>query len=203
MNIIFGIITLVAFAIVSLLLIVGYKTAAIWVGFIGLVTCCLWLCLFLQKGVSKELKIEQPTFSEENIQQQLLEENKKQTDLLEKMQRISKTDNEKLMQEYPLGYILFAIKDNHEIIGKQSQQEWQIDWNSARILVLDEKQILFMLPNMRSNDGKREISSNEVGISREKGIAPLIKAFGVEIFSGVLVDDNSGIVCIIGLKGYN
>ncbi len=140
--------------------------------------------------------------SSENIQQQLLEENKKQTDLLEKMQRISETDNAKLMEEYPLGYILFAIKDDYEIIGKKSQQEWEIDWNSARILALHEKQILFMSPTMHSNDGKREISSNKLGISREKGVASLIKAFGIEIFSGVLVDDNSGIVCIIGLKGY-
>jgi hypothetical protein len=190
MNIVFGILTVVAFAIVTLLLAVGYKTAAIWVGFIGLVICCLWFCLFLQQKVS------------ENIQQQLLEENKKQTDLLEKMQRISETDNAKLIEEYSLGYILFAIKDNYEIIGKKSQQEWEIDWNSARILALDEEHILFMSPTMHSNDGKREISSNRMGISREKGIAPLIKAFGVEIFSGVLVDDNSGIVCIIGLKGY-
>ena len=203
MNIIFGIFTLVVFAISGRLYEVGYKTAAIWVGFIGFVSCSLWLCLFLQQRVSKELKLEQPTFSEENIQQQLLEENKKQTDLLEKMQHVSETDNAKLMEEYPLGYILFAIKDDYEIIGKNSQQEWQIDWNSAGILALDEKQILFMSPTMHSNDGKCEISSNKVGISREKGIAPKIKAFGIEIFYGVLVDDNSGIVCIIGLKGYN
>jgi hypothetical protein len=125
--------------------------------------------------------------SSENIQQQILEENKKQTDLLEKMQRISETDHGKLMQEYPLGYILFAIKDKHEIIGKQSQQEWEIDWNSARILALDEKQILFILPNMRSNDGKRELGSNTVAISKEKGIALVIRAFGVVVLNVLLV----------------
>jgi len=65
MNIICGILTVVAFAIVTLLFAVGYKTAAIWVGFTGLVICCFWLCLFLQRKVSKELKLEQPTFSEE------------------------------------------------------------------------------------------------------------------------------------------
>ena len=123
-------------------------------------------------------------------------------ELREKMLHVSETDHEKLMQDYPLGYILFAIKDKHEIIGKQSQQEWEIDWNSARILALDEKQISFILPNMLSNDGERELGINTVTISREKGVVSLIKAFGVEIFSGVLVDDNSGIVCIIGLKEY-
>ncbi|HIJ53406.1 MAG TPA: hypothetical protein HPP66_09675 [Planctomycetes bacterium] len=151
---------------------------------------------------SQALKDKVSTQIQEKVLENQQTTNSKLGKLLEKMQHVSETDHEKLMQEYPLGYILFAIKDKHEIIGKQSQQEWEIDWNSARILALDEKQILFSLPNMRSNDGERKFGTNTVTISREKGIALVIKAFGVEIFSGVLVDDSSGIVCIIGLKEY-
>lgn len=171
----------------------------LWLGILMLAVGAILMCFGGYQATEGWKKIH-PT-PESIRQQQQLEESKKQTSLLEKMQRISETDNEKLMQEYPLGYILFAIKDNHEIIGKQSQQEWEIDWNSARILALDEKQISFMLPNMRSNDGESGFAGNTVSVPREKDVVPVIKAFGVEIFSGILVDDSSGIICIIGLKG--
>lgn len=65
MNTVLGILVAVAFVICGTLFSVGYKTASIWVLFVGLVICCFWLCFFLQQKVSKESKLEQPTFSEE------------------------------------------------------------------------------------------------------------------------------------------
>jgi len=141
----------------------------------------------------------------EQIQEEMLEETKKHTRLLEQMRRIDETEHEKLIRDYPLGYLLFAIKDGDEIITQSTnrlQKEWRVEWNNARIIAIDEKLIALMPPGLYAKDGKRAIVGNIVGTSRKEGSAsPVIKAFGIELFCGVLIDDSTGIICIIGLKG--
>lgn len=141
----------------------------------------------------------------EQIQEKILEETKKHTRLLEQMQHLDKTNHEKLIRDYPLGYLLFAIKSGDEILTQstnQLQKEWKVDWNSAKIIEIDEKQITLMPPGLYAKDGKRAIAGNIIGISRREGsFRPVLKAFGIELFCGVLVDDSTGIICLIGLKG--
>lgn len=141
----------------------------------------------------------------EQIQGKILEETKKQTRLLEQMRRIDETEHEKLIRDYPLGYLLFAIKGGDEILTQstnQLQKEWKVDWNSARIIEINEKQISLMPPGLHAKDGKRGIAGNIVIVSRREGsISPVLKIFGIELFCGVLVDDSTGIICLIGLKG--
>lgn len=82
------------------------------------------------------------------------------------------------------------------------QKEWKVDWNSAKIIKIDEKQITLMPPGLYAKDGKRAIAGNIIVISRKEGsFTPVLKAFGIELFCGVLVDDSTGIICLIGLKG--
>lgn len=141
----------------------------------------------------------------EQIQKEMLEEAKKHTRLLEQMRRIDETEHEKLIRDYPLGYLLFAIKGGDEILTQstnQLQKEWRVEWNSARIISIDEKQISLMPPGLYAKDGKRAIVGNIVSTSRKEGsVSPVLKIFGVELFCGVLIDDSTGIICLIGLKG--
>jgi len=137
-------------------------------------------------------------------QEKILEETKKQTHLLERMQQIDETEHEKLIQTYHLGYVLFAIIDGDEIITQSTnrlQKGWRVAWNSAKIVTINEKRISLMHPGFYSKDSKRAIVGNIIGIPRKKGtVNPVIKAFGIELFCGVLVDDSTGIICLLGLK---
>lgn len=120
------------------------------------------------------------------------------------MQLLDETNHEKLIQTYSLGYVLFAIKDGDKIITQSTnrlQKGWRADWNSAKIITINENHISLMPPDLYSKDGKRAIVGNIVGISRKKGnISPIFKMFGIELFCGVLADDSAGIICLIGLK---
>ena len=117
---------------------------------------------------------------------------------------IDKTNHNKLIQTYPLGYVLFAIKNGEEIITQSTsrlQKEWIVDWNSAKVITINENQISIMHPSFYSKDGERSIFGNIITASRTKrSINPVFKMFGIELFYGILTDDSNGIICLIGLK---
>lgn len=150
----------------------------------------------------KEQGNDQPETRE--IQQEILQETKKQTLLLEQMQLLDEANHEKLIKEYPLGYVLFAIRDKDTIVTQSTdrlQKGWRVDWNSAKVVTINENQISIMHPGFYSKDGKRSIVGNIVGASRKIRIVnPVYKMFGIELFCGILADDSDGIICLLGLK---
>lgn len=155
-------------------------------------------------GPNSPVTVDYESSDLKETQEKILEENRYQTRLLEEMQVLDETNHEKLIQTYPLGYALFAIIDGDEIITQSTNRlhkGWRVDWNCAKIITINENQISLITPSFYSKDGERVISGNIVGVSRKEGTAnPVIKAFGIELFCGVLVDDSSRIVCLIGLK---
>jgi hypothetical protein len=143
--------------------------------------------------------------SSENIQQQILEEEKKQTRLLEQMKLLGETNHEKLIQTYPLGYVLFAIKNDEVIFTRSTtdrlQKGWKVDWNDTKVITINENYISIMHPGFYSKDGKRTIAENIIGASRKKrNINPVHKGFGLELFFGILADDSDGIIGLLGIK---
>lgn len=81
----------------------------------------------------KEQGNDQPETRE--IQQEILQETKKQTLLLEQMQLLDEANHEKLIKEYPLGYVLFAIRDKDTIVTQSTdrlQKGWRVDWNMQK-----------------------------------------------------------------------
>jgi len=102
-----------------------------------------------------------------------------------------------------LGYVLFAIKNDEEIITHTSrlQKGWRVDWNDAKVITINENDISIMHPGFYSKDGKRTIAKNIIGTSRNKrNINPVHKGFGLELFFGILADDIDGIICLLGIK---
>ncbi len=138
------------------------------------------------------------------IQKKILLEEKKQTRLLEQMKLHDETNHEILIQTYPLGYVLFAIKNGEEIITQSTnrlQKRWRVDWNDAKVITINENWISIMHPGFYSKDGKRGIVGNIIGASRKKrNINPVFKGFGLELFYGILADDSDGIICLLGIK---
>ena len=138
------------------------------------------------------------------IHQEILQEEKKQTRLLEQLKLHDETNHEKLIQTYPLGYVLFAIKNGEEIITQSTnrmQKGWRVDWNDAKVITINENWISIMHPGFYSKDDKRALVGNIIGASRKKrNINPVYKMFGLELFCGILADDSDGIICLLGIK---
>jgi hypothetical protein len=138
------------------------------------------------------------------IQQKILQHEIKQTRLLEQMKLLDVKNHEKLIQTYPLGYVLFAIKNDEEIITYSTnrlQKGWRVDWNDAKVVTINENQISIIHPGFYSKDGKRAIVGNIIGASRKKRNINLVsKGFGLELFCGILADDSDGIICLLGIK---
>ncbi len=139
------------------------------------------------------------------FQKKILQEEKKQTRLLEEMKRLDVTNHKKLIQTYPLGYVLFAIKNDEVIFTRSTtnrlQKGWKVDWNDTKVIAINENYISIMHPGFYSKDGKRTIAENIIGASRKKrNINPVHKGFGLELFFGILADDSDGIIGLLGIK---
>ena len=154
---------------------------------------------------SQALKDKESTQIQEKVLENQQTTNSKLDKLLEKMQHVSETNHEKLIQTYPLGYVLFAIKNDEVIFTRSTtnrlQKGWKVDWNDTKVITINENYISIMHPGFYSKDGKRTIAENIIGASRKKrNINPVHKGFGLELFFGILADDSDGIIGLLGIK---
>jgi hypothetical protein len=131
--------------------------------------------------------------------------------LLEQMMgNIYLNDHNKYIQEYTLGYALFGINSTNEIITLhkntlEKEKEWEFIWYNAKITTLNAKNIFFRPPSIRSSDGNIFLGTTDATISRENPGDMLLfdgQIVGINVFGRVLVDNSTGIICVIGIKEY-
>lgn len=76
---------------------------------------------------------------------------KKQTRLLEEMQRIDKTNYKTLLQKYPLGYALFAFEEGDENVLmciNRLYDRFEMNWERAKIVELTKDRISIRPPTL-------------------------------------------------------
>ena len=123
--------------------------------------------------------------------------------LLTKMNKIEGDNYTELIAKYPLGYILFSIDHRNIIIPNSSVllKDYEIDWNSAKVLSISEDEIIIRLPNFIQT--KNNVSFNDV-TSRGKRIIGVLgnppDIHGTKIVTELLEDTKEGIIAIIGFK---
>jgi hypothetical protein len=129
--------------------------------------------------------------------------NKKIDTLQESMQRLDITNKDKLFLKYPEGYFIFAIDDTGLITPNKSQlrSEYDIDWTSARIMEIDEKNIKMALPNIKSKKYGSVLRTTTFTIGRTIGGIRIGPRLGdLQIMAEVLFDNTREIICVLGFK---
>jgi hypothetical protein len=199
-----------------------YRKLTFWnkFAFWGSIASISGLILFL---------IFQPSTATRENQQQLLDESATQLNLqketirlLKEMTYLDQTSHEALMQKYPLGYAMFAIKNGDQIITLDKDrlgERFTIDWNEAKIIEINKDKIFMKLPRLIDkasgaallyNDDKydREIYTNVLSVGqwvfpRKLGVmGGTIYLGNTEIRSELLVDNNNEIIMVLGFKDH-
>jgi len=147
------------------------------------------------------------------IQEVILEENKRQTEeakkqthLLEQMQRTEQADHDEFTREYGLGYALFAVKDGREIITldtKRLEHRLHVNWADAKIAKLTDESITIQLSNLFDRKYGNSIRMPfGLSISRKADNIPGPRLIigGVEVTTKLLYDDGKDIICLIGFR---
>ncbi len=144
------------------------------------------------------------TLREVNKNMEISEEDKGPSRLIKEMQYIDETYRKELMQHYPLGYTLFAVKDGEKIITlskNQSQQRCILDWDNAEIADLTDSHINIMFPSLYDNKNGNIFTRLNLFVPRKAGIVhSTFKIHNLRIVTESLIDSNEGIICLLGLK---
>jgi hypothetical protein len=199
-----------------------YRKLTFWNQFVfwGSIASISGLILFL---------IFQPSTATRENQQQLLDESATQLNLqketirlLKDMTVLDQTNNEALMQKYPLGYAMFAIKNGDQIITLDKDrlgERFTIDWNEAKIIEINKNNIKIKFPRLIDKVSGAAIIYNDDKFDREKyasvlavGIWSYPRKLGVtggsiylgntEIRVEILVDNNSELIMVLGFKDH-
>lgn len=161
------------------------------------------LLLIAVVGWYLDLYVNQPQDKSVHIQEEILEESKKQTNLLAEMKRIDETDSEELLKRYPLGYILFAIAHPTVVISYESRlkKECIIDLAKASITGLNQESIQIEIPSIECEGGPIFYRC-KWGIRREIGKpTPVFGHFhNMQMYMELLVDDGKDLICLLGFK---
>lgn len=125
---------------------------------------------------------------------------------LEELRDYDEKNYGELIRKYPLGWIYFVINEKQkQIISKDRTHlstDYEVDWNSARILELSSQRIIFETPTILHKptgnffSGNRSIAGRVVGRPYKVGISMR----GVRMWFELLVDDREKLIWLIGFR---
>jgi hypothetical protein len=129
--------------------------------------------------------------------------------LQESVNNIIKTQHHKLMKKYPDGYVIFIINNRREVIIPENSsfyngQIFELNWNTARAVKLDRKEIVLRLPNILDKEKNVELVDVDSASKRKVGIlGKPLRILGFAITTELLVTNNEGVICLIGFRRAN
>lgn len=136
------------------------------------------------------------------------EEAKKQTRLLERLEKTELADHGNFIKEYELGYALFAVEDGRKIIKGRDTEELEkrmyVNWTDTKITEFTDESITIQLSNLinRRSGGSRIMMPFGLSIRRKtdnKSGGRLI-IDGIEVSTKLLYDDGKDIICLVGFR---
>ena len=123
--------------------------------------------------------------------------------LLQQLKEANSINNPRLMEEYPLGYCLFAVDHKRIIIPYKShfESDYEIDWTTAEITKLTSEKVVIRLPKIHDKVDHIEIKGIAVATSRQVGaVKKHFGGYGPQIFTEVVANDEKGVIIALGFK---
>ena len=104
----------------------------------------------------------------EQIQEEILEETKKHTRLLEQMRRIDETEHEKLIRDYPLGYAMIALSGDKNIVLPYTDK-FETDWDNIKVYKDDKNIVWIDIPYLRDKRLNSQFETISLGLLATPG----------------------------------
>jgi hypothetical protein len=105
--------------------------------------------------------------------------------------------------------VLFIINNHREVIIPENSsfyngQRFELNWNTARAVKLDRKEIVLRLPNILDKEKNVELVDVDSASKRKVGIlGKPLRILGFVITTELLVTNNEGVICLIGFRRAN
>ena len=180
----------------------GYKKAGPTLRFIIILTLIavvsplIYCVVQMKSGASKKLQ-EEARIDRQN----------KHKELLSKISSIEATEQTELLQTFPQGYILFAIDHEEHIVPYTSKlkSDYKVNWNKAKVIELTSNKVEVQLPDIYRNKDDPVIINCQGATARyigykQRGRILTIDAGNLGIVLGILSDDDSGIIIVLGFQ---
>ena len=133
------------------------------------------------------------------LQGYMSEKGRRMAVVLKEMAKIEKEQSKELSKNFPKGYQLFTILDEKIIPSKFSDKDININWESAKILDINKKNVTIQLPDAKLS-GNNILIGNKVTIKNEVGSSSsgAIKIGNWSSSVKILEANNRGIIAVVG-----
>ena len=115
--------------------------------------------------------------------------------------KLEKYSKDILLTKYPLGYVIFSVGENKQIIipdNNPIKDKYNIDWTNVK-LIADNNFIHIEIPEIEYKGVK--IFYAKVNADRDKGLGDYhLQIMDLAIFLEILADDSDGLICLLGFK---
>ena len=128
--------------------------------------------------------------------------------IVDKAVMIGKLDQKRLLQSYPLGYVIVTIDYSGVITphGSRLNRECEIQWETANVVEMNERAMIFQMPDMTCEPGYSvtattiTIPRNSQGKAFRTPIGIVISDPFIQSYVEVLVDSDDGWVLVLGYR---
>lgn len=163
---------------------------------IAVLSSPIYFVVQMKSGASKKLQ-EEAKIDRQN----------KHKELLSKISSIDAREQTELLQTFPQGYILFGIDHEEHIVPYTSKlkSDYKVNWNKAKVIQVSSNKVEVQLPDIYRNKDDPVIIDCQGGTARyigykQRGRIFTIDAGNLGIVLGILSDDDSGIIIVLGFQ---
>lgn len=126
--------------------------------------------------------------------------------LLAQIGELDKDNRSYLLENYPLGYCLFAINQKEMIIPYNSKLEldYKLDWNSARVIELSNDKLIIKLPNIQGkHDGNTIMGFTSEHLRQVGSKRTEMTLKDMKIVTEVIANNKNSTIVVLGFLNAN
>jgi hypothetical protein len=151
---------------------------------------------------SKKLLHDQQSAAQE---QQFADQQKKIEAITDLLKDQDKFRPERILERYPLGYVIYELNYSNQVFpyAKRLLEGYNIDWKSAQILDVSEKDVTIQLPHISNPEKDISFHANTITLGKQIGAgaaAGVLRIQEVDQFVELVAIRETGYVFLIGFK---